>query len=332
MPLPKGVTAKRTKNDNLVLRIHYSADPDRDEAWAAKERKKYSSQGAWDREQNIVHEAGGGERLFAECLSQFAEKIIIDNPQFQVPPQWRTIAAFDYGKTNPTAALVAKVDYEGSIYVLAEYYQPGLSPKQHQANLLQLRGFMEAETYADPSIFYKTQAQSDGSYRAVNDLYVDVGIDHMGPAPHTTEITGMERILSHWLNIEEQEPTLKIRCPKEKTDIQRPIYGVHNDGCPNLLWELRRARREELSASQLMRRNPSEKVVDKDNHLRDCLKYIILSLPDPAIKSTNIRAQEHIKPLVEAGDLTSALIRRQQFIDKEEQDTEQPIFVGRRRY
>jgi len=40
-----------------------------------------------------------------------------------------------------------------------------------------------------------------------------------------------------------------------------------------------RTRREQLSASQLMRKNPTEAIVDKDNHLRDALKYILLSLP-----------------------------------------------------
>ena len=52
-------------------------------------------------------------------------------------------------------------------------------------------------------------------------------------------------------------------------------------GCPNLIWELSRAPREQLSAQQLLTRNVSERVVDKDNHnhLRDCLKYLVLSLP-----------------------------------------------------
>ena len=52
-------------------------------------------------------------------------------------------------------------------------------------------------------------------------------------------------------------------------------------GCPNLIWELSRAPREQLSAQQLLTRNVSERVVDKDNH-NDCLKYLVLSLPAPA--------------------------------------------------
>ncbi len=43
-----------------------------------------------------------------------------------------------------------------------------------------------------------------------------------------------------------------------------------------------RTRREQLSAQQLMRKNPSEAIVDKDNHLRDALKYVLLSLLSPS--------------------------------------------------
>ena len=52
-------------------------------------------------------------------------------------------------------------------------------------------------------------------------------------------------------------------------------------GCSNLIWELSRARQEQLSAQQLLTRNVSERVVDKDNHnhLHDCLKYLVVSLP-----------------------------------------------------
>ena len=62
----KGLSTRRTESGVQVVRIHYTADPQRDSEWAKHERQKYSSQAAWDREQEIVHKAGGGELLFAE--------------------------------------------------------------------------------------------------------------------------------------------------------------------------------------------------------------------------------------------------------------------------
>jgi hypothetical protein len=61
-----------------------------------------------------------------------------------------------------------------------------------------------------------------------------------------------------------REPTLKIVCP---CDYSRKRFGLFREGCPNLLWELMRTRREQLSAAQLMRKNPTEAIVDKDDHL-----------------------------------------------------------------
>ena len=41
-----------------------------------------------------------------------------------------------------------------------------------------------------------------------------------------------------------------------------------------------RTRREKLSAQQLMTRNFSEAIVDKDNHAADACKYVVMSHPD----------------------------------------------------
>jgi hypothetical protein len=61
--------------------------------------------------------------------------------------------------------------------------------------------------------------------------------------------------------------------------------------------------------------------------LRDALKYIVLSLPEPARKSAVVRAQQAVEGL----DATSAMIRWDQAIwNSKEQDQEQTIALGRR--
>src|SRR5262249_36331564 len=74
----------------------------------------------------------------------------------------------------------------------------------------------------------------------------------------------MERILEHWRDLDYREPTLKIICPH---DYSKKRFGLFVDGCPNLLWELMRTRREQLTASQLMRKNPTEAHRDKLHRL-----------------------------------------------------------------
>lgn len=257
--LVKGLTETRTPTGICVLRAHYSADPERAKPeWKQRERRKYTSEGAWQREQEIVFSAGGGERLFAGILNTYGHKIIID-PQssgFRPSPHWNYFGGFDSGKANPTAALVACTDFDGTIYILGEYYVAGLSPKEHTPFLMQLGGFVSAQIFADPSIFYETQAQNDGKFKAIASLYAEQGIDNLIRAPENNELLGMERILSHWMNLDTCEPTLKIVCPQALQDIAKPHFGVHNEGCPNLIWELRRARRAELTATQLATSNP----------------------------------------------------------------------------
>ena len=80
----RGLTVRRTKGGIPVIRHHYSADPVRDPdlnpAWKATERKAYTSQAAWDREQEIRDEAGGGELVFADTLVTYWSKIVITDP------------------------------------------------------------------------------------------------------------------------------------------------------------------------------------------------------------------------------------------------------------
>ena len=80
----------------------------------------------------------------------------------------------------------------------------------------------------------------------------------------------------------------------------------------------------------MTRKNPTEKIVDKDNHLRDCLKYLVLTLPEPSQKSARMLAAEAVKPLAEQGDLTSALIRWQQMTEDSPRDS-RPARLGRYR-
>jgi hypothetical protein len=282
----QGVWERRNNQGIQILRVHYSADPERDPnlnpEWYSRERKKYSSQGVWDREQEIIYEAGGGERLFSHILSKYKHKIVITDPLWRPNPFWRQVGGFDHGKRNPTAGLVVYVDEDGCKYACGEYYMPGLGPRQNAENLRQLPNFYQARTvFADPTIFHETQAQPDGSYKSINQLYVEAGLVNMCAAVENDELTGMERILDHWHNgdLDDKEPTLKIVCRKPY-DKRRD--GLYPYDCPNLLWELMRTRREELTAQQLMRRNPTEKIVDKDNHQRDSLKYVLLSLPKAA--------------------------------------------------
>src|SRR5437016_4178568 len=76
----RGFSVKLKRAGIPVARLHYYAHPDRDPEinprWEIEERGKYSTQAAFDKEQNIMDLAGGGDRVFADILIAHANKII----------------------------------------------------------------------------------------------------------------------------------------------------------------------------------------------------------------------------------------------------------------
>ena len=127
--LMRGLNIRLTRGGIGVGRLHYAADPLRypelHPEWKRTERAKYTSQAAWDREQEIVDEAGGGELVFADTLVTYWNKIVIEDPAWRPDREWRVDGGFDHGKTNATALVRCYHDFEGNIIIAGEYYQPG---------------------------------------------------------------------------------------------------------------------------------------------------------------------------------------------------------------
>jgi hypothetical protein len=321
---------RRKKNGVPVLTINYKADPTRRSTeWFATERAKYTSQSDWDREQEIIDEAGGGERLYAEILTKYFHKIVITDRNWRPGSTWTIMPGFDHGKTNPTAAEVAYIDHDGTIYFCGEYYMPGLEVWQHAPQLQELSGFCVAEdVMADPSIFDKTMQQRDGKAVAVADLYADQGITNLRPfRGNRSDVAFEQRLKQHWANLDEREPTVKFVCPGISEIPDRPSYGLHPNGCPNLLWEMANIRRVQFTATQLMLRNPSEAIVDKNNHAHDDAKYVVMSRPEPAERTLEMRIADVVKPYIEQGDMTNALIQAN-IVREQVEDEKEPVRLG----
>jgi len=317
----RGYTTRRTQGGIPVHRLHYSVHPERDPdlnpEWKASERKLYTSEAAWQREQEIIDEAGGGELVFADTIISYWKKIVITSPEWKPDPSWPVEAGFDHGRTNPTAFERVYLDFSGTIYFCGEYYQPGKEIWQHSPLIASMADVRKIRAcYADPTIFDANFQQStmpgkpQERAKSVNELYVENGIGLFSPfAMDRSDVSFAARLMSHWSNLDQREPTVKIVC---RNYSERPQPGLHQWDCPNLLWELMRTRRVRLTAQQLLTRNAAEAIVDKENHARDCAKYILMSHPEPAEKTLRQRAAEAVRPLAEVGDLTSCLIRYQQ--------------------
>lgn len=337
----RGVSFRRTKTGISVLRFHYSChperDPERNPRWFSEERRKYTSQADWDREQEIMDEAGGGELVFAETLRDSLDKIVILDPNWRPNPEWKIVGGFDHGKTNPTALLQAYIDSDGNIIFAGEYYQPGREIWEHAPEIKNMRDFFRMDTiYADPSIFHSTQQQQQRPghaaerARSIADLYQDLGIKHLCPfSGDCSDVSFAARLQLHWANLEEWPPTVRIVC---RNFSERPQYGLHESDCPNLLWELMRARRVKLGDQQLLNRNASEKIVDKDNHARDAMKYVVMSYPEPSRKGLQTRVNERTLDIFRR-DPTSAFLQYPKIVQQERdaEDSEPTYYAGNAR-
>lgn len=306
-----GLEVCMKENGQIVARLHYSAMPSRDpetdagKRWFKDQRRKYSSQSIWDREQEIVDEAGGGEMLLAPTLAKHKDKILITDEDWLPQPEWECVEGFDHGKTNATSLLKAYIDFAGDIYLCGEYYNwrreesPGRAewPNDVRDNaffLKELHAIAKPRwCSADPSIFSNKHLQHDGTYTNEAKIYAENGVNFLGSYEgDRADTTFMSRIMEHWGGLDEgREPSLRIVC-RPHLDRGQRIPGLHPFDCPNLLWELRRAKTHKLTERQLLVRNPTEQVVDKDNHARDALKYLLMRLPRPTEKPMQQRYQE----------------------------------------
>lgn len=315
----RGIELSKRANGIPVLTVWYYANPARDpetpegKVWYDRSKATYSSEAAWKREQEIDYLAGGGERVFAKILSTYEHKVLITDPGWMPDPRWKVFGGFDHGKVNATAFLKGYVDFDSNIYLAGEFYsmlRPGWSnevslnvPVMLQMPDLQRMSWI----MADPSIFAEDQVQSDGSFSSINKTYRACGFPYLREyAGERSDVTFVEDLLSkHWNDLENKAPKLFIVC-RNKSD--RPQPGLHPYDCPNLVWELNRTKRVELTARQLMTKNPSEKILDKQNHCRDSFKYLLFTLKTPSLIDAGERMR---KALENVTDPTSRSIAAQ---------------------
>ena len=313
VPIMRGLDARQNKSGIPIGRLHFSADPDRDPeinpAWKENERKAYTSQAHWDREQEIVDEAGGGERVFVDVLLSHWDKIVIQDERWEPDPEWFVTGGFDHGKTNPTALLRAYIDFEGNIIFAGEYYMPGREIAEHAPAMKRMRDFELIENVqADPSMFHGTNQQeqrpghAQERARSFADLYAEAGVTNLVSfgGDDRSDVSFAARLMLHWSDLDNRMPPVRIVCRKGLYQ-DKPQPGLQHWDCPNLLWEMMVARRVKLTAQQLLSRNTSEAIVDKDNHARDAMKYLIMTQPEPSRKSLERRVVERVQAVVERG-------------------------------
>jgi hypothetical protein len=326
----RGVNVRKKKNGLTVMSLHYSAIPDRDPetekgaAWYAKENGGYASQSMWKKEQEMDAYATGGEAVFGSVLSnpRLYELVVISDPFWYPDPRWDVVAGFDHGVTNATGLLKAYIPREAldprtgekmplEIYICGEFYRYRTDEWSNNVdeNVVEMKQMPDLERArwikADPSIFYDAVATDKG---APTNIYQTYKKNNMWPMSGydgiRSDVTFVEWIMSDWWKgiAGGRKPRLHIVC---RNPSDRPQPGLHPFDCPNLLWEMKRAKRVQMTSRQLLTKNASEALVNKNNHLLDPLKQILGTVRNP----TAIPSEEIIAGQIEGLDMFAGPMR-----------------------
>jgi hypothetical protein len=341
----RGVTLRRKKNGLTVMSLHYSAIPERDPEtlegakWFDRNYSAYSSKPRWKKEQEMDPYATGGEAVFGSILGneELYQVVVISDPNWYPGPPYMAanpdvVAGFDHGITNATALLKGYVPRDTfdpktgaknppELYMAGEFYRFRSDEWQNNVdeNVKVMRKMPDLERArwikADPSIFDNAVATDKGAPTNIYQTYKKNNMWKMtrydGVRSDVTFVEwvmadwwrGISTLDGHWTG---KKPRLYIVC---RTPSDRPQPGLHEFDCPNLIWEMKRAKRVQMTSRQLLTRNPSEALENKNNHAMDVFKSILGTLRNSAPTDPNeavAAAIEHLDPM--AAQITSRWI------------------------
>lgn len=256
-----GLVRKRNSQGHLVLRLHYSADPRKDQAWAKKESDKLMggmSSLLWRREYEIDFGAGSGELVFPEFYD--LEDIITCDP-IELDDTFQFFGGFDWGTRNPLSFHVYAEDVNHQFYSVWEYYDDH-KPVPYVAEVIKKCPYYDRIQWiaADPSIWTENIPKKD-SFSSIASMLQDeeeVGdyvIDKLTSAHDRSDVSGINKFKSMW----------SVRPPKFR------IFR----SCVNQISEFKNLKYPERKETV----NETEKILDKNNHTWDDAKYFILSHP-----------------------------------------------------
>lgn len=284
-----GLAERLTKSGIPVLRVHYSADPEKrpgttaGDLWLAQATQGYAggvNSPRWRKEMEIDYGALLGTMLFP-LWSQWSTNGRIVIPAFD-PIGYKIYGSYDHGWRHPGCYLVHGINPDGNMVTLWEMwashvtYQdwakvikgervtvPSCGSSCHPESRTFLGNpYAGREVYrvADSSIWAEDKPQADNTMKSMAKLYRGAGVTFI-PGEKGGDTTVAEWLIgTYW------------------KDPMQPQYRI-TTACPKLIWEIGRQRHKDVSDQVAVRKAQPEELVDKDNDAFDSLKYFLLKFP-----------------------------------------------------
>ncbi len=266
----RGLEYWRNHNGLAVMRLHYSVDPEKDEAWVEKAARAFPggrNGPAWRGEMECDPDAHRGGRVFPD----FAEATHVLH-DVEIGKDWSRYRVIDPGYRHECACAWFAIDDDGTIWLYREHYQSGWTVERNAAAIKALSGKENYEyTLIDPSAFQKTLA---GGGRSVADLFVESGLV-VNPAYRSSHKKDQIPALASLINLQDNgEPRFKVL-----STCQHSIRELKN-------YRWRTTRSDEVDAP--------EEPVKIDDDLVDCCLYMAAAVdPDDVARQ---KARENRDP------------------------------------
>lgn len=280
-----------------VARIHYTADPTKTPAWAAKLKEQAVSDQMFMQEMEIEANAQSGAKLFPK----FNREYTVVEP-FPIPHDWTRYMAGDPHPRVPHAWLwMAVTPYQDWI-VYREYWPSKIYAKR--GGIPEDDNSFEIDDYAKAIKFMESK---ECTIFGVNGLADNGGrdekihrrvMDYTAKAWMAERTKGKDGNVSFWNSYREHG----IVCDECEKDTEASIDIINRklrartiigpDGkkkeqssitifntCPELIFELDTNRFPALTPHQQEIKDPSDKPMQKRRHLSDDLRYLAISRP-----------------------------------------------------
>lgn len=280
-PNKNALALRRTTNGQIVCTLHYAADADKNPEfepghdWLQERLQSYPSgldNPSWLQEMEIRYTAGHGGRFFPRWDTwRLSGNIIIAG---DIDLNDATLyGSYDHGFTNPACYLVHALFPDGSVATIWELYHSGLTVEP-LAKIISGESITTSDgdtllgnPYAgreslricDPSIYKRDQGFSRDENKSIAYMFGTHGV-HFAAGKKGDDIAFINLLLGDkW------------------KDHMSPTYYIH-ENCKNLIWEIGRLERQSISSVALKTRNEPERMVDKNNHAFDALKYFMMRM------------------------------------------------------
>ncbi len=203
---------------------------------------------------------------------EFDERVNVIEP-FCVPKEWYDNISIDPGLHNPLSAHFYAVDFDGTIYVVAEHYASMQTVEWHAEKIKEicqkLNWPKRQDGRYDSLIDSAANQKTLSSNKSVTELFWENGIA-VNPNVNKDMFSGISRVKSYLKNI--------------NGEVRLKIFST----CTNLIRELKNYWWSE-----------SDNPIKKDDHCLDELRYYIMSRPENKKESETKNAiQKHKDKLI----------------------------------